>query len=128
MSRRHTKAAAQTTPGGGIRKKMRNLVSTIEDALIFDVYDDGDTEQVVDIIFNGVVKVLRCDARFPQLTRTEYDLLFADVANEARATLQPYSKINPGRAAEVIAEALVDEANGEGDAPDPKAAAAAAAK
>jgi hypothetical protein len=75
------------------------LVSTIEDVLTFEVYDDGDTEQVVDMIFDGVVKVLRRDARFPRLTRTDYDLLFADLMNGARRILLPYRKIDNERAA-----------------------------
>jgi hypothetical protein len=87
----------------------RNLTSAIEDALTFEVYDDGDTEQVVDMIFDGVVKVLRRDARFPRLMRTDYDLLFADLIKEASETLLPYQIIDNEHAAEIIAEALIDE-------------------
>jgi hypothetical protein len=85
-----------------------DLKSVIEEALRFEVFDRGDTDQVIATIFAGVAKVLERDARFPRLTGTDLDLLFADVINEAHQLLRPYQVIDDEDAAEVIAEAVID--------------------
>jgi hypothetical protein len=90
------------------------LASGIKLALIYDVDDEGDTDGVVETVFDGVVNALKPDVPFPRLTRADYELLFADVAEEARETLPPYWKINTELAAVALAEAVIDEVNEEG--------------
>jgi hypothetical protein len=94
------------------------LLATIEEALIYDVFDESDTDAIVESIFHGVVEVLRHNARFPRLTRTAYELLFADLAQEARETLRPYWRVNTKHAAEVIADAVIDAVPDEVDVED----------
>ena len=60
-----------------------SMLFAIECALADDI-DEGNTDQAVEVIFDGVVKTLQRDTRFPRLTRTDYDLLLADVTKEAR--------------------------------------------
>lgn len=94
----------------------KELLFAIENALIYDVDDEGYTDGIVETILDGVIRTLQRDPRFPRLTRGDYDLLFADVAKEAREALLPYWKIDTELAAKVIGEAVIDVMDEE-DAP-----------
>ena len=87
----------------------KELLSAIENALIYDVDDEGNAEGEVEMIFDGVIRILRRDARFPRLARADYELLFASLMHEAREALQPYWMIDTERAAAVIGDAVIDE-------------------
>jgi hypothetical protein len=95
--------------------KIQDLHSVIRSALIYDVDDEGNTDKVVEMIFNGVIKVLERDARFPRLTRADYDLLFADLIKETSEVLLPYQKIDAKDAAEIIVGAVIDEMSEKAD-------------
>jgi hypothetical protein len=95
--------------------KKPDLLFAIEQALIYDINDEGDTDQAVKMIFDGVIKILQRDTRFPRLTPANYDLLFADLLKDACETLAPYWKIDAKYVAAVIAEAVIDEITEETD-------------
>jgi hypothetical protein len=88
--------------------KIEDLHSAIELALAYDVEDEGNTDQIVETIFDGIVKALQRGTRFPRLARADYDLLFADLMKEARETLLPYWRIDTEDAAEIIADAVAN--------------------
>ena len=95
--------------------KKRDLIFAIESALIYELDDDSAADWVAETILDDVVKVLQRDARFPRLTRADYDLLFADLARDACELLATYSKLDTELAARAIADAVIDEANKEED-------------
>ena len=86
----------------------KELLSAIENALIYEVDDGSNTDGIVEMIFDGVIRILQRDARFPRLTRADYELLFASLMHEAREALQPYWTIDTELAAGVIADAVTE--------------------
>jgi hypothetical protein len=91
------------------------LLSAIEEALAYDVLDYGDTDRIVEIIFDNVSKLLQHDSRFPRLSCADYDLLFADIAHEARIALRPYQLLDHESAAEQICDAVVEATTAESE-------------
>jgi hypothetical protein len=89
-----------------------NLQQVIEAALDFDVIDFGDSYGVVDTIFNGIDRILQ--QRLPHLSLLERDLLLADIRRNAEQALAPYVNLDSRQAAEAIANAVIEHANGEG--------------
>ncbi len=97
----------------GARKNMNNqLRYVIENVLIYGVDDEGDTLDVVEQLLESVRKTLERDQRFPRLTYREFELLFADFADEARKLLANYEQIDWKDAAEIVTDAVLDELNG----------------
>ena len=70
---------------------------------------------VAEGIFDDVIETLRKDPRFPRLTRTEYDLLFASLVSETRDELESYYAIDIKRVTKNICDALVDEVDDDDD-------------
>ena len=70
---------------------------------------------VAEGIFDDVIETLRKDPRFPRLTRTEYDLLFASLVSETRDELKLYYAIDIKRVTKNICDALVDEVDDDDD-------------
>jgi hypothetical protein len=84
------------------------LVRAIERALVHDVRDEGDTDAVVDHLLEAIRKTLERNPPFPRLCYHEFELLFADVAAEARRLLSGYVLLDWEDTAKVIADAVIE--------------------
>jgi hypothetical protein len=62
---------------------MSDLSELIDEATSFvPILDDGDAATTADGIIDTIISALRTDPRFPKLTLTEWDLIFADLRRE----------------------------------------------
>jgi len=89
-----------------------DLILAVESA--FD-WESEPADGVAEGIFDDVIETLRKDPRFPRLTRTEYDLLFASLVSETRDELESYYAIDIKRVTKNICDALVDEVDYDDD-------------